>query len=803
MAFKLSELLNPAPNSDPPSPTFREKLPSPSQHAHFSALAGQATPHHSRHNSRIDYPPADANRDVIDTYPQLSPCLGGPRREKSGSELDYAPPQQQQSYSRGHSRNYSGPSILTGYGPPATPVEPSPPQSTRPPFSPTLDQYHLPSHSPVTETKPSWASRRSASPPLILAPIKVRPVVSNEPSTQKTPPRKELDFHVQPPDQEPPTSPVTAQPAVSNDEMEDVRYEVKDQESATTQNTTVTPQLQQEEASSPNPLLPAQDDTIQSPMLQIKTEASATPREATPVPPMAQASPRGDPSASPTTDAPSPKTVPEFIHGREESIMNPPSTGASTPTRDTPLRDTPLRGAPASKSTSKKTATAAKSTAAKRGTASAAKKPQKKKRKLDSDSFDEPQSGRSSAAPASSRASKTPAVNARKQSSTPVPAQASSSPAPEEYEEGVELYCICRRPDSHTWMIGCDGGCEDWFHGSCVNIKQDDGDLIDKYICPNCERDGKGVTTWKPMCRLHGCRKPARLSKKDLSKYCSDAHGREFMLYSAQRVKKRKRNGESSRESSRSPSRNPLAGSAGSALNKGQLAAVTKSVKDVGEFRKLGEGVLSPPPTISPEDGDRDGSGQGMVYNSDEMKRLGEITAEKDRLTMRKQCLMDREKFIQLVRDRAKKAAVELGMKEKEICGFDSRLSWSEEEFLLWRDSEEGRSAFDSNVLGPPATDTSEQDQHHHQPHMEEDLHNSHHPRASAGVCPKKRCDRHKQWRTLQIQDVRFEQKVVADRIEVLEQEEKTLRERAKLRAIKEEEGEREGRMEVVDDEGG
>jgi COMPASS component SPP1 len=390
----------------------------------------------------------------------------------------------------------------------------------------------------------------------------------------------------------------------------------------------------------------------------------------------------------------------------------------------------------------------------------------------------------------------------------------------------VELYCICRRPDSHTWMIGCDGGCEDWFHGACVNIKQDDGDLIDKYICmsiliydypdslrcpltvsgdpgPNCEKDGKGITTWKPMCRLHGCRKPARLSKKDLSKYCSDAHGREFMLYNAQRVKKRKRDDESSRESSRSPSRNPLAGSAGSALNKGQLAAVTKSVKDVGDFRKLGEGVLSPPPTISPEDGDRDGSGQAMVYNSDDMKRLGEIATEKENLTMRKQGLKDRERFVQLVKDRAKKVAAELGMKD--ICGFDSRLSWSEEEFLIWRDSQEGRAAFDSNALGPPPTETDAEDHHQqHQPHTEEDPHN-HHPnsRIGAGVCPKKRCDRHKVWRNIQMTDIRFEEVSIAERIGGLKQEEKTLRERAKLRAVKEEEGEREGRVEVVEDEGG
>ncbi|EGD97153.1 hypothetical protein TESG_04567 [Trichophyton tonsurans CBS 112818] len=45
------------------------------------------------------------------------------------------------------------------------------------------------------------------------------------------------------------------------------------------------------------------------------------------------------------------------------------------------------------------------------------------------------------------------------------------------------LFCICRKPDNHTWMIACDGGCEDWFHGRCMNIDPKDADLIDKYIC--------------------------------------------------------------------------------------------------------------------------------------------------------------------------------------------------------------------------------------------------------------------------------------------------------------------------------
>jgi hypothetical protein len=49
-------------------------------------------------------------------------------------------------------------------------------------------------------------------------------------------------------------------------------------------------------------------------------------------------------------------------------------------------------------------------------------------------------------------------------------------------ENGEQLYCICRKPDTGKWMIACDG-CEDWYHGECVNVKEADGDLIDKYYC--------------------------------------------------------------------------------------------------------------------------------------------------------------------------------------------------------------------------------------------------------------------------------------------------------------------------------
>jgi len=127
--------------------------------------------------------------------------------------------------------------------------------------------------------------------------------------------------------------------------------------------------------------------------------------------------------------------------------------------------------------------------APKKGTASA-KKPPSKKRKIENDSVASSPALPRTATPASSRASKTPAPKGGKQDSV-TPARSSSvahakdEDEDEEMDEGdsSELFCICRKPDDHTWMIGCDGPCEDWFHGRCVNMNERDGKLIDKYFC--------------------------------------------------------------------------------------------------------------------------------------------------------------------------------------------------------------------------------------------------------------------------------------------------------------------------------
>lgn len=164
------------------------------------------------------------------------------------------------------------------------------------------------------------------------------------------------------------------------------------------------------------------------------------------------------------------------------NLKNGTNSRASSSDRSSPA--TSVKPAPTKK---------AISATAKKGTA---RKPAAKKRKANDVDADGADSRRSNT-PAS-RTSKGPG---KKQDSVSV----AGSPAPEDkkkkkkgarrrivdddeedFEDPNEVFCICRRPDNHTWMIGCDGDCEDWYHGKCVNIDAQDEELIERYICKLC-----------------------------------------------------------------------------------------------------------------------------------------------------------------------------------------------------------------------------------------------------------------------------------------------------------------------------
>lgn len=439
----------------------------------------------------------------------------------------------------------------------------------------------------------------------------------------------------------------------------------------------------------------------------------------------------------------------------------------------------------------------------KKGTATTMKKaPPAKKRKLESTRSDTP----------SSRVSR-PAFKTGSSKGTP----ANSSPAPsnrsgsydsdeevdeEEEEEGTpvsdDLYCLCRRPDTGTFMIGCDGPCDDWFHGKCVGIEERDKNLIDKFMCPRCTEAGIGRTTWKRICRRSGCRLPARVGKnkqgKDGSKYCSDQCGVAFfrqMTASARGHEQAAKNRSSRRKSGYVPSDSHASndlGARGGVLAPAEVRALLDSSQTLGEFKKLGEGVLSPPAT---PDGKNNGNASGTHqhdYTELETQTLADITAKKNESRIRHQLLKDRQLFINMTKQAASRACAENELKPKDYCGFDPRLEWSEEQFAIWRNSPVGKQAFELETLAV---------EHSGDDHMVDADDEDDGVFGPVKVCDKKKCARHLEWVKLATDDVRFEMSDNGDRMRGLDREEREIRERAALRTRAGGELQGEGSVEV------
>ncbi|KAH6875084.1 hypothetical protein BKA58DRAFT_356317 [Alternaria rosae] len=372
--------------------------------------------------------------------------------------------------------------------------------------------------------------------------------------------------------------------------------------------------------------------------------------------------------------------------------------------------------------------------------------------------------------------------------SSPAPGHEHASDDDGESSEDHNLYCICKKPDNHKWMIGCDGGCDDWFHGDCVNMRQVDEELVDKFICPQCEENGRGNTTWKPMCRRDGCRKPARLNHSRESKYCSDDCGVLFMQEQLQRTagakgangtkeksKKKKKPVESEGAEEEEPT--PLGGT----LRAKDLKALVDASPNIQAFKNLGTGVLTPPQTASPSRATFPSNGEDLALTAGEIERLTALHKEKTQLKDRLEVLKDREKFVSMAKEQAVRLADREKVKAKDFCGYDSRLSWSDAEFLLWRNSKHGRAAFHHSTLTPtpeqisstptPATNATDA--------MDIDVDD----RETA--CLKKRCQKHPQWQKLNLQDARFEELEVVEAIKECEKDERSVRERARRRGAK------------------
>ncbi len=355
-------------------------------------------------------------------------------------------------------------------------------------------------------------------------------------------------------------------------------------------------------------------------------------------------------------------------------------------------------------------------------------------------------------------------VSSRFASIDPVSPSPSAAETPGSSNDDGEVFCLCRKGDNHSWMIACDGGCDDWFHGKCVDIRERDGDLIDKYICPNCSRNTGMQTTWKRMCRRKDCRKPARVFQEPPSKYCSKECGRMFFVellrrgdpyidtikndqyvIDTSRPKKMRKKGKLAEKQQKSTSLKkalPLLNgdldelgnsdsrlatpamsdeerseyetdssadedmlpNRGGALRAGEVKAILDVCSTIDQWRELGRKPDTPPR-------EPDEKTIALKFDDFEKRKLEEISAEKTELEKRETTLDAREKMLNLIKTRSsgiteeiKKAAPKdkKGSSKKDPCGFDPRLAWSEEQFIEWHVNSNGKNMLDSNRIGPP-----------------------------------------------------------------------------------------------------
>ncbi|XP_026100693.1 CXXC-type zinc finger protein 1a [Carassius auratus] len=56
----------------------------------------------------------------------------------------------------------------------------------------------------------------------------------------------------------------------------------------------------------------------------------------------------------------------------------------------------------------------------------------------------------------------------------------------------ARVYCVCRKPDTNCFMIGCDN-CSEWFHGDCIKISEKMAKTIRVWYCEKCRSKNESL----------------------------------------------------------------------------------------------------------------------------------------------------------------------------------------------------------------------------------------------------------------------------------------------------------------------
>lgn len=285
--------------------------------------------------------------------------------------------------------------------------------------------------------------------------------------------------------------------------------------------------------------------------------------------------------------------------------------------------------------------------------------------------------------------------SSKKTKKTPNGTNDSYQHSQDHHKDEYNSYCICRKGETGEWMIACDH-CDEWFHGSCVNLTESMAQLLIKYVCSRCTESTQLISIFKRKCRLPGCDLPIEYEEHikgdtnptPISKYCSTDHGVQFFKNLINKAPTQK-------------VFHP------NVLTPSQLASFINCCKSVKQFHRLG--AKFPTAKLLPTEEEIEAS-----FSESDKNFVSQLQQKIDELQEKLKYNELKTQFIGQCKERAKLISEELIKQgllngdideepkrtkkkkkqpklKRDICGYNSKLTLGDDEWIEFINSEIGQ----------------------------------------------------------------------------------------------------------------
>lgn len=294
------------------------------------------------------------------------------------------------------------------------------------------------------------------------------------------------------------------------------------------------------------------------------------------------------------------------------------------------------------------------------------------------------------------------------------------------------------------------------------------------------------------MCRLQGCRSPARIDPENpelSSKYCSDEHAQDFFDRKFKGIDATARMDIGARAKDEKRATQKIGTSQ---ISRERLNRLLREIGTVDQFQTLGDlGTTAKIKEALGKIYEVDlGRGEEPIKISDiepilthvpdvirrHLRRLIKKHSDledgmplfNDRRIFLKRAVLRQKTLLALLQTREPKL--------KGICGYDNRLSWSDAEFVFFRNTSEGKSVLAKDgTLGACSYDDSSDDNNNEWDAKLERIDNEEQrntiKKEIRGVCTRKpnNCNQHRSWETTYAVSISTEESRARDEMKHIE----------------------------------